>query len=78
MIVSAAPRDGRRGLPSLDLNAIAATYGELNMRHLTSRAATPDDLAASRSSWAKRLATSPGRSAWLTELQLPSSPAGRA
>lgn len=78
MIVSASPRDSRGGLLSLDPEATAAIYGELGMRTVASRAATGHDLAVSRSSWGKRLAASPGRSAWLTELQRPSSPAGRA
>ncbi|MEP6680239.1 MAG: class I SAM-dependent methyltransferase [Chloroflexota bacterium] len=78
MIVSASPRDAGRGLAEVDLGAMASTYEELGMWSAASRAATSDDLAAAHSSWAKRLATSPRRSAWLTELRLPPAPAGRA
>ncbi len=78
LIVSASPRDARRGLMSVDLAAMTAVYEELGMCSVGSRAATAEGLAASRSSWAKRLATSPGRSAWITELRPPPLPADRA
>ncbi|MDQ2940798.1 MAG: class I SAM-dependent methyltransferase [Chloroflexota bacterium] len=71
VIVSASPRDASRGLPSLDPEATAMIYRQLGLRIVASRAATPDDLATARSSWGRRLASSPARSAWLTELQRP-------
>jgi 16S rRNA (adenine(1408)-N(1))-methyltransferase len=71
VIVSASSRDARAGLPSLDPEATAAIYRELGLRIVASRPATPEDLAAARSSWGKRLAGSPGRTAWLSELQRP-------
>ncbi len=78
LIVSASPRDARRGLMSVDLAAMTAVHKELGMCSVASRTATADDLAAAHSSWAKRLATSPGRSGWITELRLPPLPADRA
>jgi 16S rRNA (adenine(1408)-N(1))-methyltransferase len=68
VLVSASPRDARSGLPSLDPESMAAIYRELGLRTVASRPATPGDLAAARSSWGKRLAGAPGRSAWLSEL----------
>ncbi len=78
MIVSASPRDAGRGLPEVNLAAMASIYEELGMCSASLRAATAEDLAAAHSSWAKRLAISPGRSAWLMEVRLPPVPAGRA
>ena len=68
LIISASPRDERAGLPALDPTRISAVYRELGMRVAASRLATHLDLAGSRSSWGKRLATSPGRVTWLMEL----------
>jgi ubiquinone/menaquinone biosynthesis C-methylase UbiE len=78
VIVSASPRDSRGGLSSLDREAMAAVYRGLGVRIVASRAATAHDLAMARSSWGKRLATSPGRTAWLIELQRLPLPADRA
>lgn len=69
VLVSASSRDERTGLASLDPARTAAVYRELGMRVVASRPAARHDLDASRSSWAKRLATSPGRVTWLMELR---------
>ncbi|MDP9243561.1 MAG: class I SAM-dependent methyltransferase [Chloroflexota bacterium] len=78
MLVSASPRDSRGGLASLDPEAIVAAHRELGMGIAVSRAATDRDLQAAHSSWGKRLGASPDRTAWLTELRRPPSPADRA
>ena len=69
LIISASPRDERAGVSGPDPERIAAAYRELGMRVAASRLATHEDLEDSRSSWGKRLATSPGRVTWLMELR---------
>jgi 16S rRNA (adenine(1408)-N(1))-methyltransferase len=69
LVISASPRDERAGVSGLDPERIAAVYRELGMRVAASRLATHEDVEASRSSWGKRLATSPGRVIWLMELR---------
>ncbi len=60
-----------RGLPGLDPEATAAVYRQPGLQIVASRSATPRDLATAHSSWGKRLAGNPGRTAWLTELPRP-------
>lgn len=69
LIISASQRDEGAGVSGLDPARIAAVYRELGMRAAASRLATRHDLEASRSSWGKRLAASPGRVTWLMELR---------
>jgi 16S rRNA (adenine(1408)-N(1))-methyltransferase len=52
-LVSVVPRDGMPELPPAD--RLAAAYARHGLRLLEARPATADDLAATRSSWAKRL-----------------------
>ena len=76
LLLSASPRDERGGLSRLDTEAVAAVYRRLGMRLVVCRAASHADLVAASSSWGKRLAASPGRTAWLMELERLPSPAG--
>jgi hypothetical protein len=52
-LVSVVPRDGVPQLPAPD--ELAAAYAERGLQLVETRPATPDEVAASRSSWAKRL-----------------------
>jgi 16S rRNA (adenine(1408)-N(1))-methyltransferase len=52
-LVSVVPRDGVPPLPPEDV--LAAAYGRAGLRLLEARPATADEVAASGSSWAKRL-----------------------
>jgi hypothetical protein len=52
-LVSVVPRDGVPPMPGAD--ELAAAYAGRNLELAELRPATPDEIAASRSSWAKRL-----------------------
>jgi 16S rRNA (adenine(1408)-N(1))-methyltransferase len=71
ILVSVTNRESALGLPPLE-PALATPLGERYTAHgLTLaewRPATLDDIAASRSSWAKRLGTGDRRDAWLLRL----------
>jgi len=92
MLLSVEARDRTLGLAALDEaggEAIVAAFERQGLRAIDLRAATPPDLAASGSTWAKRLGVGTGaarpagsdpadrgsvaRSAWLLELGRPSA-----
>ena len=52
-LVSVVPRDGVPPIPEPD--ALAQAYARHGLRLVEARAATPEEVAASGSSWAKRL-----------------------
>jgi len=70
MLVSVTPRDRVEGLDQLDDGAVAeivARHAARGLRCTEARPATADDLAASRSTWARRIAVGAsrgGRPAW--------------
>ena len=53
VLLSVVPRDGVPPMPPAA--ALAAAYARHGLRLTEVRSATPDEVAASRSSWAKRL-----------------------
>lgn len=55
LLLSATPRDGYSDLTPDDLSALARSYVERGLALAEVRVATRLDIAASRSSWAKRL-----------------------
>jgi len=55
LLLSATLRDGYADLTPGDLSALAGCYAELGLELTEMRAANRMDIAASRSSWAKRL-----------------------
>ena len=62
VLTSVQPSDGIEGLPNLDESArapIAAAWREVGFELVEMRRATPADVVASRSSWAKRLGDRP-------------------
>jgi hypothetical protein len=71
VLVSVVPRDGAPPIPPpAELSAAYARHG---LALVEARAATPAEVAASRSSWAKRLRA--GRARPVTLLRLRSVPA---
>lgn len=68
LLLSVAPRDAGLGLASLDeaaIDAIARAFARFGLEILERQPATPDDVARSGSTWAKRLAVGRGdRAAW--------------
>ena len=73
MLVSVTPRDGIPSVPCLDERAIAgfaARYAELGHCMVEARPAKGDEIAASGSTWAKRLlATGSDRDVWRLALR---------
>lgn len=66
-LVSVVERDGLSDLPRLDESlrwSLAANYLEFGLRLAQWRRATADELAASHSSWAKRLTVGHQRPVW--------------
>ena len=55
LLLSATSRDGYAELAPDDLSALAPSYAEHGLEQMEARVATRLDIAASRSSWAKRL-----------------------
>jgi 16S rRNA (adenine(1408)-N(1))-methyltransferase len=72
ILLSVTERDGVAGLPRLDEDAVAEVARRHAVRGLelvVARQATSQDLAATRSSWARRLRSDPGRVAWFLEFK---------
>ena len=72
LLISVEARDRALGLATLDaygVDRIVQSFGQAGLRPRDVRPATADDLAASHSTWAKRLrAASADRRAWLLRL----------
>jgi 16S rRNA (adenine(1408)-N(1))-methyltransferase len=66
-LVSVVPRDGVPPVPPADV--LAAAYARHGLRLLEARPATPAEVAASGSSWAKRLRAGVPRPVTLLRLQ---------
>jgi 16S rRNA (adenine(1408)-N(1))-methyltransferase len=67
MLVSVTERDRVPGIPCLDQTTVAGVaerWAAVGMTLVDAHLATPDELAATRSTWAKRLAAGRGRQAW--------------
>jgi 16S rRNA (adenine(1408)-N(1))-methyltransferase len=58
-LVSVVPRDGVPGVPPVD--ELAAAYARHGLELVEARPATAEEIAASGSSWAKRLRAGNGR-----------------
>ena len=67
VLVSVVPRDG--GPPTPPAEALAAAYAAHGLALLEARPATPAEVAASGSSWAKRLRAGTARPVTLLRLQ---------
>jgi 16S rRNA (adenine(1408)-N(1))-methyltransferase len=78
LLLSIEPRDGAAGLQVLDqpaLQGVARAFEGFGLRAGELRAATPADVVASHSTWAKRLrAGSSERRAWLLRFGVEPSP----
>jgi 16S rRNA (adenine(1408)-N(1))-methyltransferase len=73
MLVSSTARDRGAGVEPLDeraLAALAVDYGRSGLEVTRIRPATPADVAASRSTWGRRLGAGAQRPAWLLEARL--------
>ena len=71
LLLSVTSRDAATGLPPLDAAEVACIAGRWQAAGFVireSRAATPGDLRAAHSTWARRLASGNGREAWLIRL----------
>jgi 16S rRNA (adenine(1408)-N(1))-methyltransferase len=73
VLLSATDRDHGAGGPvgQETLAGLAAPYGRHGLALTGVRPATPADVAASRSTWGKRLGAGARRPAWLLEARLP-------
>jgi 16S rRNA (adenine(1408)-N(1))-methyltransferase len=74
MLVSSTDRDRGAGVAPVDERALAALaldYGRHGLAVTRMRPATPADVAASRSTWGRRLGAGDRRPAWLLEARLP-------
>jgi 16S rRNA (adenine(1408)-N(1))-methyltransferase len=72
LLLSVTERDHIAGLPCLDqatADHIGRRYAAHGLELRRARPATPDDLAASHSRWARRLAAGVRRPAWLLRLR---------
>jgi 16S rRNA (adenine(1408)-N(1))-methyltransferase len=69
MLVSVLPRDDAPPVPSADV--LAAVYGRHELRLMDAREATPAEVAASHSSWAKRLRAGSARPVTLLRARAP-------
>ena len=70
MLVSSTPRDTSAGTGPIDRRSLAALAGPYDRSGLAvtrARPATPADVAASRSTWGRRLGAGARRPAWLLE-----------
>ena len=63
LLVSATSRDGYRATEPATFAGLAPHYDRCGLTLIEARWATPDEIAASRSSWAKRLGPRPAVSA---------------
>ncbi len=81
LLLSLVHRDGSLGRPPLSEGQVRRLAADLAVDRLTIRevrAATSEDVAATGSSWAKRLGIPSRRAAWLVELQRPDGASGTA
>jgi 16S rRNA (adenine(1408)-N(1))-methyltransferase len=69
VLVSVVPRDGVSPMPAGE--ALAAAYARHGLALLEARAATPAEVAASGSSWAKRLRAGTARPVAFLSVQAP-------
>src|ERR671913_1706264 len=83
MLVSSTDRDRGAGVGPIDrpaLAVLAGAYARQGLAVTRVRPATPDDVAASRSTWGRRLGAGTRRPAWLLEARrvrpAPGGPAG--
>ena len=77
LLVSATARDAGAGVAPLgesDLAALAGAYAVHGLAVAEARPATPADVAASHSTWGKRLGAGRHRPAWLLEARLRARP----
>jgi 16S rRNA (adenine(1408)-N(1))-methyltransferase len=77
LLVSATARDAGAGVTPLqesDLAALAGAYAGHGLAVTGARPATPADVAASHSTWGKRLGAGRHRPAWLLEASLRARP----
>jgi 16S rRNA (adenine(1408)-N(1))-methyltransferase len=77
LLVSATDRDAGAGVGPLrasDLAALAGAYAGYGLAVVRARPATPADVAASHSTWGKRLGAGRHRPAWLLEARLRARP----
>jgi 16S rRNA (adenine(1408)-N(1))-methyltransferase len=81
MLVSSTARDSRAGVGPIDqrsLAALAGAYHQSGLAVTRVRPATLDDVAASRSTWGKRLGAGAQRPAWLLQAtRVPSGEGGQ-
>jgi 16S rRNA (adenine(1408)-N(1))-methyltransferase len=71
-LLSVTPRDNLGEIETLDeraLCALAGPYAACCLEMLDARSATPDDLARSHSTWAKRLGAGSSRAVWRMQLR---------
>jgi 16S rRNA (adenine(1408)-N(1))-methyltransferase len=66
-LVSVVPRDGVPPVPTADV--LACAYSRHGLELVEARAATPEEVAASGSSWAKRLRAGAARPVTLLRLR---------
>jgi 16S rRNA (adenine(1408)-N(1))-methyltransferase len=71
VLVSVVPRDGVSPMPAGE--ALAAAYARHGLALLEARAATPAEVAASGSSWAKRLRAGTARPVTFLSVQAPAA-----
>jgi hypothetical protein len=69
VLVSVLPHDNAPAVPPAD--ALAVAYGRHGLNLVEARAATPVEVAASHSSWAKRLRAGPERPVTLLRARAP-------
>jgi len=81
MLVSATDRDRGAGVAPIqapDLAALAGAYGRHGLELTRVGPATAADVAASRSTWGRRLGAGAGRPAWLLQAQRAGAGRGQA
>ena len=81
MLVSATDRDRGAGVAPIqapDLAALAGAYGRHGLELTRMGPATAADVAASRSTWGRRLGAGAGRPAWLLQAQRAGAGRGQA
>ena len=72
MLVSVTPRDGVEGVPCLDERTVASVaerHACRGLRLVEAHLASPAEVAATRSSWARRLGAGVERQAWRLEFE---------
>ena len=74
VLLSVVPRDGI--VDALPLHQLKAAYARHGLSLVESRPATADEVAASHSTWAKRLKAATTRPVTLLRLRSPGEPAG--